>query len=229
MIPLNPLQNPTIELLGLRIDEPVTTFTDMIVAAIGILGYLKIAKIKNLKYVSIYSYFVLGTAISALVGGLLGHAFLYKFGYEVKMVVWVLSILGTCFAQFGALYHAQNRLSVKRFNTLLMICYFEVIVSMIILIIWPSFIVVICHTIFGLVCFVTVLEGMNYSKVKSQLSLMMIYSVALATVAAVFHTTKISISKWFNYMDISHMFLALSLFVIIKGVLFEQKNNPVTT
>ena len=229
MIPLNPLQNPTIELLGLRIDEPITSFTDIIVAAIGILGYLKITKAGNLKHVTVYSYFILGTGISALIGGLLGHAFLYRFGYEMKMVVWVFSILGTCFAQFGAVYHAQYRISSSSFKTLLMICYLEVIVSMTILIIRPSFIVVICHTIFGLLCFVTVLEGINYSKIKSQLSLMMIYSVGLAAVAAIFHTTKISISKWFNYMDISHMFLALSLFIIIKGLLFEQKNNPVTT
>ena len=58
---------------------------------------------------------------------------------------------------------------------------------------------------------------------------MMIYGVGLAILAIVAHTTKISISKWFNYIDISHVFLGVSLYVMIKGVLFEQKNNLTTT
>ena len=225
----NPLQNPSIELFGLRIDEPVTTGTDIIVALIGIWGYFKIAKIKSVKHVYVYALFFLGTGISTMVAGILGHAFLYRFGYEIKMVGWVLGILGTCFAQFAAVYHAKNSIGEKAFKTLLSICYLEVIVSMTILILKPSFMVVICHTAFGLLLMVTVLESINYSKTKSKLSLMMIYGVALAVTAIICHTAKIAISKWFNHLDVSHVFLGLSLYVMIKGVLHEQKTNPITT
>ncbi len=223
----NPLQNPSIELFGLRIDEPITAGTDVIVALIGILGYFKIARSKNLRHVSVYSYFFLGTGISTMVAGILGHAFLYRFGYEIKMVGWVLGIMGTCFAQFGAVYHLKNSLIPNTFKTLLWICYAEVVISMSILVLRPSFMVVICHTAFGLILMVTILEAVNYSKTKSKLSIMMIYGVGLAIVAIIAHTTRISISKWFNYLDISHVFLGLSLYVMISGVLFEQKNNPI--
>jgi hypothetical protein len=223
----NPLQNPSIELFGVRIDEPVTSITDIIVALIGIWGYFKIAKQKNLKHVSIYALFFLGTGISTMVAGILGHAFLYRFGYEIKMVGWVLGILGTCFAQFAAVYHAKETIGDKKFKLLLNICYLEVIVSMTFLILKPGFIVVICHTAFGLLLMVTVLESINYSKTKSKLSLMMIYGVGLAVCAIIVHTCRIAISKWFNHLDISHVFLGLSLYVMIKGVLYEQKNNPI--
>lgn len=225
---VNPLQNPSIELFGFRIDEPVTTITDIMVALVGIWGYFKIARAHNLKHVSVYAYFFLGTGISTFIAGILGHALLYRFGYEIKMVGWVLGILGTCFAQFGAVFHAKKYLSESSFKTLLWMCYAEVIIAMAILIVKPSFMVVICHTAFGLILMVTILESINYSKTKSHLSLMMIYGVGLAIAAIIFHTTKISISKWFNYLDISHVFLGLSLYVMIKGVLFEQKNNPIT-
>lgn len=225
----NPLQNPSIEIFGLRIDEPVTSGTDMIVALIGIWGYFKITKQKNLKHVSIYALFFLGTGVSTMVAGLLGHAFLYRFGYEAKMVGWVMGILGTCFAQFAAVHHSRKTIGEKIFKVLLTICYIEVIVSMTILILKPSFIVVICHTAFGLLLMVTVLEAINYSKTRSKLSLMMIYGVALAVGAIIVHTAKIAISKWFNHLDLSHVFLGLSLYIMIKGVLYEQKNNPVTT
>lgn len=223
----NPLQNPSIELLGLRIDEPVTTITDIIVALIGVWGYFKISKTKSVKHVSIYALFFLGTGISTMVAGILGHAFLYRFGYEIKMVGWVLGILGTCFAQFAAVYHTKETMGEKAFKTLLTICYLEVIVSMTVLILKPSFLVVIVHTAFELLLMVTVLESIHYSKTKSKLSLMMIYGVGLAVVAIICHTCKIAISKWFNHLDVSHVFLGLSLYVMIKGVLYEQKNNPI--
>lgn len=225
----NPLQNPSIELFGLRIDEPVTTITDIIVALIGIWGYFKIKRANNLKHVSVYALFFLGTGISTMIAGILGHAFLYRFGYEIKMVGWVLGILGTCFAQFAAVFHAKQTIGERAAKILLMICYAEVIISMTILILKPSFIVVICHTAFGLLLMVTVLEAINYSKTSSKLSLMMIYGVGLAVSAIIVHTCKIAISKWFNHLDVSHVFLGLSLYVMIKGVLYEQKNNPITT
>ncbi len=225
---VNPLQNPSIDLFGLRIDEPVTAGTDVIVALIGIWGYFKIAKQKNLKHVSIYALFFLGTGVSTLIAGLVGHAFLYRFGYEAKMVGWVLGIVGTCFAQFAAVHHARQTLGEKTFKLLLNMCYLEVIVSMTILILKPSFLVVIVHTAIGLLLAVTVLESIHYSKTRSKLSLMMIYGVALAVCAIIVHTGKIAISKWFNHLDLSHVFLGLSLYVMIKGVLYEQKNNPVT-
>ncbi|MBP7810530.1 MAG: hypothetical protein KA163_14655 [Bacteroidia bacterium] len=224
---VNPLQNPSIELFGLRVDEPVTTITDIIVALIGIWGYFKIAKGKNHKHVTVYAWFFLGTGISTMIAGLLGHAFLYRFGYEIKMVGWVLGILGTCFAQFAAVYHAKETIGEKAFKTLLTICYLEVIVSMTILILKPSFVIVICHTAFGLLLMVTILESITYSKTKSKLSLMMVYGVGLAVLAIVAHTCKIAISKWFNHLDVSHVFLGLSIYVMIKGVLYEQKNNPI--
>ncbi len=225
----NPLQNPSIELFGLRIDEPVTAGTDVIVALIGIWGYFKIKRANNLKHVSVYALFFLGTGVSTLVAGILGHAFLYRFGYEAKMVGWVMGILGICFAQFAAVYHAKEIISEKAFKLLLNICYLEVIISMAVLIWRPSFVVVICHTAFGLLLMVTVLESIHYSKTRSKLSLMMIYGVGLAIAAIIVHAGKIAISKWFNHLDVSHVFLGLSLYVMIKGVLYEQKNNPITT
>lgn len=219
------MQNPSIELFGVRVDEPITTGTDIIFALVGIVGFFKLMNKENQKHVSIYNYFFLGTGVSALVAGVLGHAFLYKFGYEIKIVGWVAGILGTSFAQFGALFHVRKNINANVFKTLLWLCYAEVIIAMIILTLSPSFFVVIFHNIFGLLLMVTILEWRNYIKTHSELSKMMVIGVGIAVIAIIFHTTKISISNWFNYMDISHVFMATSLYVMIKGVRVEQKNN----
>ena len=57
----------------------------------------------------------------------------------------------------------------------------------------------------------------------------MIIGVGFTVVAIIIHSTKISISKWFNYLDISHVFLGMAVYVMIKGVLIEKKFNLKTT
>src|ERR1041385_9208428 len=99
---MNPLQNPSIELFGLRIDEPVTMTTDLIVALIGIFGYFKIASKNSSLPVKLYSHFFLWMGFSTFIAGIVGHGFLYRFGGDGKMYGWVLGIIGTGFAQFAA-------------------------------------------------------------------------------------------------------------------------------
>ena len=222
---INPLQNPSIVVCGLRIDEPVTMSTDIIVALIGIFGYFKITSKSKSLHVKLYSYFFLWMGFSTLIAGIAGHGFLYRFGADGKMYGWVLGIIGTGFSQFAVLYHVKEKLSKMVFSVLLLLCSIEVVAAMIVLFIVRTFVVVEIHAAFGLVGMVTIFEAINYFKTKSQLSSNMIIGVAFIVVAIIFHSTKISISKWFNYMDISHVFLAAAVCIMIKGVLLEQKLN----
>lgn len=226
---MNPLQNPSIELFGVRIDEPVTMVTDIIVALIGIIGFFKITSTNNSRHVKLYSYFFLWTGLSTLIAGIVGHGFLYKFGYEGKMYGWVLGIIGTGFTQFAVLYHVKENISKMAFSVLLILSWIEVVAAMIVLFIARTFVVVEVHAAFGLVGMVTILESINYFKTRSQLSLCMIIGVSFTAVAIIIHVTKISISKWFNYMDIGHVFLGIAVLIMIKGVLFEKKRNLITT
>ncbi len=222
---INPLQNPSIELFGVRVDEPVTMSTDIIVALIGIVGYLKLASKNNPKHVKLYSYFFLWMGFSTLIAGIMGHGFLYRFGVDGKMYGWVLGIIGTGFAQFAVVYHAKENLSKMFFSSLLFLCCVEVIAAMMVLFAVRTFVVVEIHAAFGLVGMVTILEAINYFKTRSQLSSNMIIGVGFTVVAIIIHSAKISISKWFNYLDISHVFLGIAVYIMIKGVLSEQKLN----
>ena len=75
----NPLQNPSIELFGVRVDEPVTMSTDIIVALISIIGYFKLVSKNNSVHVKLYSHFFLWMGFSTLIAGIMGHGFLYRF------------------------------------------------------------------------------------------------------------------------------------------------------
>jgi hypothetical protein len=221
----NPLQNPSIEIFGLRIDEPVTMSTDIIVALISIIGYFKIASKNNSAHVKLYSHFFLWMGFSTLIAGIMGHGFLYRFGLHGKMYGWVLGIIGTGFSQFAVVYHVKENLNKTVFSALIFLCWIEVVAAMIILFKVETFVVVEVHAAFGLVGMVTILEAFNYFKTKSKLSSNMIIGVSFTVLAIIIHSAKIGISKWFNHMDISHVFLGIAVCIMIKGVLLEQKLN----
>lgn len=221
------LQNPSVELFGLRIDEPVTTFTDLLIAIVGIVAYKNTASDNNDRSLSLYRLFFLFTGISTLVAAFLGHAFAYKFGFEAKFAGWILGALGVAFAQFAVIFNTREIFSAKSFLVLILLNTIEIIAITVLVFVLKSFVIIEIHSAFGLVVMVTVLESINYYHTKSKLSKNMIYGVVLAIVAVICHIAKLAVSNWFNHLDISHLFMAAGLYVMYKGVCHEQKLNLV--
>jgi hypothetical protein len=226
---MTPFQNPTIYIGDLRIDEPITTLTDLLFIGVCFMAFLKTKHAANEKAANIYRWFFLLTGASTLVAALIGHAFLYHFGADAKIYGWVTGIFGTCLAQFAALYHTRKTIGETIFKTLLVICLLEVITSVILTFVVWSFVVVEVHSAFVLVLMVTILESIHYKKTKSALSLNMIYGVGIAVIAVLCHVFKLAISVWFNHADLSHIFMALSMYMMYKGVsLYNPKKELIT-
>jgi hypothetical protein len=220
-----PFQNPTIYIGDLRIDEPITTLTDLLFIGVCFMAFFKTKNISNDKGLTLYRWFFLLTGASTLVAALIGHAFLYYFGVEAKIYGWVTGIFGTSFAQFAALYHVRKTIGESAFKGLLLLCCIEVIAAFVLVFAVWSFVVVEVHSAFGLVLIVTILENIHYKKTKSQLSLFMIYGVGVAVIAVLCHVFKLAASVWFNHADLSHIFMALSMYLMYKGA---SKYQPTT-
>lgn len=223
---MNLWQNPSIELFGLRIDEPITTLTDLIVAAVGFIGYYKTISHENTRQISLYRYFFLLTAISTLIAAFVGHAFGYHFGTEKRMIGWVIGIGGVAFAQFAVLYNTRNSIGKTLFRALFFFNVAELATTVVMFIIYRSFIIVEIHSAFGLVLMVSVLEAVHYAKTKSHLSRNMMAGVGLAIAAVICHIAELAFGIWFNHLDLSHLLMATALYVMYKGILSEQKLNP---
>ena len=77
------LIQPSIEILGLQIDEPVTTFTDLMVSAVCFYAFIKLSKIPVHNKVHLYlRYYFLSMGIATIIGGLVGHGFFYLFNTQ---------------------------------------------------------------------------------------------------------------------------------------------------
>ena len=118
---MTPYQNPTIYIGNLRVDEPITTLTDLVFIGVCFFAFFKTKNISSDKGLNLYRWFFLLTGASTLVAALIGHAFLYYFGAEAKIYGWVTGIFGTCFAQFAALYHARKTIGEFTFKLLMAI------------------------------------------------------------------------------------------------------------
>ncbi len=219
-----PFQNPDIYIGSLKIQEPVTVFTDMLVACVCVFAFIK-TKSKEINLgVELYRWFFLTTGISTLVSAIIGHAFLYQWGFSAKIYGWVTGIVSVAVGQYAALYHTKETLGEKSFNALFWINAFEICLALALVFLVFSFVVVEVHSAIGLIFSVTVLEYINYKRTKSVLSKYIILGVSIAVLAVLCHVFKLAISVWFNHMDLSHIIIAISVYTMYKGVALYQKN-----
>jgi hypothetical protein len=128
------------------------------------------------------------------------------------------------------MYNTRELIGESIFKKLVLINSLEVSVAVIAVFMSWSFVVVEVHTAYGLLLNVTILEYINYKKTGSALSIKLIYGIGIAMVAVLCHIFQFAYSVWFNHIDLSHVFMALSMYVIYKGIsLYETTTTPQTS
>lgn len=226
---MTPFQNPTIYIGGLRIDEPITTLTDFLFIGMCFYAFFKTKDLSVYKGINLYRWFFLLTGLSSLVAALLGHAFLYYFGWEAKIYGWVTGIISISFSQFAALHHTRASINPTVFKIFRFANYIEIISVSILLFIVYSFTIVEIHSAYSLVINVTILECIHYKKTGSLVSKNMIIAVGIAVIAVLCHVFKIAFSVWFNHLDLSHIFMALSMYMMYKAIRAYQPEKSTHT
>lgn len=216
-----PYQNPTIHLGNIRVDEPVTVLTDLLVVAVCVLGFLKTKSNNQTTAIKLYRWFLLATGISTFVSAIIGHAFLYCFDFNAKIFGWITGIASIIFVQYAAIYHTKEIIQEKTFKILCWLNGIEIILAFILLFVVFSFVIVEVHSAMGLLLTVTILEAKYYKQTKSILSKNMMMGIGIAVLAIICHIFKLAISVWFNHMDLSHIIIAISVYIMYKGIASE--------
>lgn len=224
-----PYQNPTIFLGNIRIDEPITVLTDLLVVSICFFSFIKTKSENQTTAIKLYRWFILTTGISTLISAIIGHAFLYSFGFNAKIFGWITGIGCIVFAQFAALYHSKKIIGEKKFRLLCWLNTAEITLAFILLFVVYSFLIVEIHSAIGLILTVVVLEFIVYKQTKSALSKGFIMAIGIAVLAILCHIFKLAISVWFNHMDLSHVIIAISIYIMYTGILAEIKQTTLNT
>lgn len=209
-------------LAGIRILEPVTTVTDLLVTAVCFYAFIRLKRrdVPVLPHISLYRYFFLFMGLATLIGGLIGHAFIYAFDFDIRVKVpgWIVSMISIALAERAAIMRAKPLMNpgIGRFFAVLNLV--ELITFMIISVYTLQFIYVEIHGMYGMLIVVFSFECYVYIKTRDRGSSKVMWAVFLGACAAIAHIGKISIHTWFNYFDLAHLFMAASCWVLYMGV-----------
>lgn len=216
----NSMELTSIKIGNVLVMEPVTTATDLLVSAICIYAFIALEKNENSDktVLKLYRYFFLTMAMATAFGGLIGHAFLHYLSFEWKLPGWILSMVSVGLAERASIIHAKPLLKKRTGNFFAFINIAELLMFIFLSMYTLNFIFVEIHAVYGLLLVLFSFELYVYKKTKDAGSKLTLWSILFAFVAAIIHLTKFSMHKWFNYLDISHIFMAISSYILYLGV-----------
>jgi len=211
---------PSISLFTIRIDEPINTLTDLLVSAVCFFAFYQLTKRKFATKTFLYfrMYFLL-LGLATLFGGLVGHGFLYLFSFAWKLPGWIISMLSVAFIERSSIEYARPHINPRIGKFFLILNIIELLTAMTITIYTLDFGWVELHSGYGLLGVVLPFHGYTYLKTRDRGSLVILGAVMIASVAALIFMNQVSLSPWFNYIDISHVLMAIAAFVFYTGAL----------
>ncbi|MEO7174462.1 MAG: hypothetical protein ABIV51_01490 [Saprospiraceae bacterium] len=209
-----------IDIMGIHILEPMAVLTDLIVSAVCLYCFFKLKNTMKgqAPFIRLYAIFFLVMSITTFLGGWFGHAFLDRISIAWKLPGWLSSMIAIGFAERAAIMHANPYFRPRLGRFISWFNIFEIAFFVIITLITLEFKYVEMHVIYGLLLIVFSFETLVYIKSRDRGSRLVQYGIGVAVIMGLVHVLKLSPHKWFNYLDLAHVFMAIALYVIYLGV-----------
>jgi len=218
----------TIEIFGIYIQEPMASLTDLLVSVVCFLAFLKIHKTgrKEKAFTFFKLYFFL-MSISTLLGGLLGHAFMYYMDFAWKLPGWLVSMFAIMFVERASIEHSGTLLPPRIVKAFKIVNTLELALFVFLTFYFLDFFYVEFHSGYGIMFVVLSLQGYLYFKNRNEASKNILIGVGVAAIAALIFMNKVSIHPWFNHLAMSHTIMSVSAFFFYRGVIkIELYNKP---
>lgn len=211
-------KQPSIEILGIRFDEPVTTLTDLLVTAVCWYAYYHMhhSEVKN-KSALLMKYYFLITGMATLLGGLIGHGFNYALSLEWKIPGWVTSMVAIMLIERASIEYTRPLIMKSVGDFFLWLNIVELLVLMSLACYLLDFNWVLVHLAYGLGVMVGGFHLFTYLKTGSFASKRIMQAVLVASVGALFFINEWYINEWFNHVDIGHVGMAGGVWFFYLG------------
>ncbi len=209
---------PSIDLFGVTIMEPMVTFTDFWITAVCVYAFIKLVKLnKQGKVHKLMRYYFIIMALATFLGGILGHAFQYAVGLTWKLPGWLISMLSVMSIERASIMHAAPIINKKFAKFLGVANVVELLTFAVISFYTLNFFYIQVHSAYGLGLIVLPLHFWVYWKSRNEGSRIIFLSVIFATLAAYFYTSGVGLHTWFNHLDLAHTVMAISLYFFYRG------------
>ncbi len=212
------MQLEILEVAGISISEPVTSFTDLILASIC---FILCARVRKHCHESIFNnawrLFFLFTGISTLIGAL-AHGLQSELPQTTFNNLWLCMNISGSISVFFSLKATVNFIKVKeRIKNIFNLINGAMLITFLgFSLLNNDFEIFKIHIAIGLLMiFFTHL----FAYIKNHFGSGFVTSGLMLSFITVFiHSAQISISSWFNYKDISHVIMMISLWMIYQGI-----------
>jgi len=207
-----------IKLFGITILEPSSVLSSLMMTLVCIYAFVHLNKLarKHRMYTQL-QYFFLFMGIATAIGGILGHGFLYVTGMRGKIPGWFASMIAVALFERAAIWHIKPLLHQNIGKVLGWLNYLELLIFFALAFITLNFVVVEIHAFYGLFLMLFLIEVYVYRHRKDPGSRYIFIATFLGAVSAGCHALKFSFGPWFNYNDISHIPMALSIWFYYQG------------
>jgi len=208
----------SIDILGVRIDEPIVTLTDLLVSFLCFLYFYKMHKnpVKSLSF-TYFKYYFLIMGLATVFGGLVGHAFYYEFSKSWKLLGWVISMFAIMLIERAAIEHTDIILKKKYLKILRVVNIVEFSIFLFLTFYTLNFFYVQLHSGYGLMFVVLTIEFLLFMKTKNEASKYIMAGIGFAALSALTFSTQFSLHPWMNYLSISHIWMAVATVFIYQG------------
>lgn len=209
---------PSVYFYHVRIDEPITVLTDLLVSAVCLYAFVQLSRKSTVGRTHLFfRYYFLLMGVATFLGGIIGHGFLYALSFGWKLPGWIISMISVTLIERSAIEYARPLVKSSIVKMFLVVNILELAIVMSITMSTLNFKWVEFHSGYGLLAIVFPFHAYCFYRTRDRASLTILLSVAIASVAALVYMMKISVHLWFNYLDISHVVMAVGAWFFYRG------------
>lgn len=202
----------------IRVQEPVTVLTDLIVTGVCMYAYFKIKKYRNLRYIQFFRMFFITMALATLWGGVVGHGFIYYFeNFSWKLPGWLISMISIFLLERAGIEYTGKFVNEKLLQTMKLVNVVELVIFLFLTFYFVDFRYVEIHSAFGLLVVNFPIYLILYRKTRAVSSRYMFMGIGVMGVSAFIFKKKISLHQWLNHIDISHLLMAVTVLLFYFG------------
>ena len=214
----------------ITIQEPMTAFTDLVITAVSLYAFFRLRRKwpDPTPHERIYLWFFLLMGISTLFGACLSHAFAYAFpsGQYNLLPNWITNVLSVACYPLALIGRADQvrTLPAKKLLTAAVLVETAVIL---VLMLWKmSFLydeihIAACVYLFALPLQIRLWKDGCRAEIRAAWA-----AGVLMTLIPVVLVTKMHLGAWMNDFDISHVLIAVAMYLYFRAGLHWRHARP---
>lgn len=205
------------------IRDPVTAVTNVLMFLAALQAWRRLIR-DDVTFLPsrTWRWFFAGISIASLIGVIV-HGFSYYTPENVHLAIWLTMGLVQSAGVSGAQLATVQHYLPQKLRLLQGFIIAQLVITTIILISFQSYAIVKYHLAVGILP-LFFWHLIQYRRGKKS-GIWIAGGIVVSAITGGVHGFKISLSVWFNYNDIAHILVLISIWMMLKGVLLINKEN----